>query len=64
MAIPQLLYGSETRIRKSKDISRIQGMEMKFLRAVNGCTKRNLIRNDHIRIELGIAVSLNEKISW
>ena len=37
---------------------------MRFLRAVKGCTKRDLIRNDHVRMELGIAVSLNEKISW
>ena len=36
MAIPQLLYGSETWIRKAKGISRIQGAELKLLRAVKG----------------------------
>ena len=35
---------------------------MRFLRAVKGCTMRELIRNDHIRMELGIAEILNEKI--
>ena len=63
MAIPQLLYGRDTQIRKPKDISRIQGVEMRFLRAVKGCTRRDLVRNDHIRMELGITESLNEKIS-
>ena len=63
MAIPQLLYGSDTWIRKAKDISRIQGAEMWFSIAVKGCTRRDLIRNDYTRMELGIADSLNEKIS-
>ena len=35
--IPQLLYVSETWISKAKDISRIQGAEMRFLRSVKGC---------------------------
>ena len=60
MAVPQLLYGSETWIRKAKDI---QGEKMRFLRAVKGCTRRDLIRNGHIRMGLGIAENLNEKIS-
>lgn len=36
---------------------------MRFLRGVKGCTRGDLIRNDHIRMELSIAESLNEKIS-
>ena len=37
--------------------------EMRFLRAVKSCTRGDLIRNDNIRMKLGIAESLNEKIS-
>ena len=37
---------------------------MRFLRAVKGYTRGDLIRNDHIRMELGIAERVNEKISW
>ena len=46
-----------------KNIFRIQGAEMRFSRAVKRCSRRDLIRNDHIRIELDIGESLNEKIS-
>ena len=56
MAIPQLQYGSETWIRTAKDMSRIQGGEMRFLRAVKGCTRRGFIRNDQIRMELGLSL--------
>ena len=45
MAISQLLYGSEIWIRKAKDTSRIQGAEMRFLRAVKGCNRREFIRS-------------------
>ena len=34
-----------------------------YKRQVKGCTKRDHIRNVHIRMELGIAKSLNEKFS-
>jgi hypothetical protein len=46
MAISSLLYGSEGWILRHKDESGIQSAEMKFLRAVKGCT-----RLDHIRKE-------------
>ena len=45
VAIHQLLYGSETWIKKAKDISRIQGVEMRFLRHVKDYTRRDLIRS-------------------
>jgi hypothetical protein len=39
MAIPALLYGSEAWTVGARDTSRIQAAEMRFLRAVKGCTK-------------------------
>ena len=36
---------------------------MMFLTAVKGCIRRDIIRNDPIRMKLDIAKSLNEKTS-
>jgi hypothetical protein len=38
MAVPTLLYKCATRIKKSKNISKIQGAKTKFSRSVHGCT--------------------------
>ena len=40
-------------------LNRTQGAEMRFMRAVKRCIRRDLIRNEHIRIEVVIAESLN-----
>jgi hypothetical protein len=39
MAVPVLLYGSETWALRKGDWNRIQAAEMKYLRTVKGCTK-------------------------
>ena len=61
IAVPTLLYGSETWITTKKEESRIQAQEMKFLRRVKGCTKLDRIRNTDIRTELNI-LDINQKI--
>lgn len=61
MAVPMLAYGSETWTLNKKQQSKIQASEMKFLRSVKGCTKRDLITNQSIREELGI-FNMNERL--
>jgi hypothetical protein len=55
MAVPVLLYDSETRTLRKRDWNRIQAAEMKCLRTVKGCTRLDQIRNEDIRNELGIS---------
>jgi hypothetical protein len=54
MAVPVLLYGSETWTQRKRDWNRIQAAEMKCLRTVKGCTRLDQVRNEDIRKELGI----------
>ena len=54
MAVPTLLYGSEIWTLGSKDMSRIQAAEMKFLRSIKSCTILDKIRNEDIPRELKI----------
>lgn len=54
IAVPSLLYGSENWVLRQKEINNIQSSEMKFLRAVKGCTRLEHIRNESIREELEI----------
>lgn len=61
MAVPSLLFGSETWTMTAADSKKLQAAEMKFLRSVKGCTILDKIRNDKIREELMI-FSLEEKI--
>ena len=62
MAVPMLLYGSETWVESKAEKSRIQAAEMRFLRRVKGCTRLDRFRNDDIRRELDI-FSINRKIA-
>jgi hypothetical protein len=39
MAVPVLLYGSETWTWRKSDWSRIQAAEIKYLRTIKGCTR-------------------------
>lgn len=54
MAIPVLLYGSETWTLKSQDLNRIQVSEMRHLRSIKGYTIMDKIRNEDIREDLGV----------
>jgi hypothetical protein len=54
MALPVLLYGSGTGTIQTKDMSKIQAREMRYLRSVKGCTKLDHIKNEDIRKELDI----------
>ncbi|PSN34078.1 hypothetical protein C0J52_25609 [Blattella germanica] len=59
---PQLLYGSETWTHRRKDINKIEESEMRFLRAVKGCTRLDKIRSADIRTELKITESAVDKV--
>jgi hypothetical protein len=49
MAVPVLLYDSETWTLRKRDWNRIEDAEMKYLRTVKGCTKLDQVRNEDIR---------------
>ncbi|XP_031341011.1 uncharacterized protein LOC116169125 [Photinus pyralis] len=51
---PILTFGSETWNITSAIKSKVQVMEMKFLRRIKGITRYDRIRNDTIREELGV----------
>jgi hypothetical protein len=51
--IPTLLYGSESWIITEKQKQNIQTAEMKYLRRVIGKTRRDKIRNEMIKMNLG-----------
>ena len=52
MAVPMLLYGTESWITRKRDKNRIQAAEMKFLRSAKGCSEQDRFRNEEIREEL------------
>jgi hypothetical protein len=54
VAIPSLLYGSETWITTNRDMTRLEAVEMRFLRNVMGYTRPDKIRSEVIRKELEI----------
>jgi hypothetical protein len=60
MAVPVLLYGSETWTPRKRDRNRIQAAEMKYLKTVKGRTRLDQIRNEDIRNKSGISL-LSEK---
>jgi hypothetical protein len=49
MAVPVLLYGSETWKLRKRDWNRIPAAEMKYLRTVKGCTGLDQIRNEDMK---------------
>lgn len=59
--VPTLTYGMESIPLQDKHISKIQSSEMKYLRKAVNKTRRDRIRNERIREEVGQG-SLEEKI--
>jgi hypothetical protein len=45
MAVPVILYGSETWTLRKRDWNRIQAAEMKYLITVKGCASLDQVRN-------------------
>ena len=54
VARPSLLYGSETCVNTTRDMTRLEAAEMRFLRNVKGYTRMNKIRTEVIIKELEI----------
>ena len=48
VARPSLLYGSETWVTTTRDMTRLEAAEMRFLRCVKGCTRLDKIRSEVI----------------
>ena len=65
---PTLTYGSESWTLNEAQKSKIQAMEMRYLRKVKGVTRMDKIRNDIIREELGIESIMQkldeQKLRW
>ena len=52
VAVPVLLYGSETWVAVKKRLSRIKALEMRFFHSVKGCIRRDRLDNEDIHKEL------------
>lgn len=52
--IPIMMFGSETWVLTNIMRSKLQAIDMKFLRAIKGVTLLDRIRNETIRSELGV----------
>lgn len=55
MAILTLMFGSEAWVTRKKEISKIGFAEIKFSKAIKGCTRLGHIRNEDIREESKIS---------
>jgi len=55
VARPTLLYGSETWVTTTRDMTRLEAAEMRFLRNVKGYTRLDKIRSEVTREELEIS---------
>lgn len=53
MAVPVVLYGSETWVLSKREKNRIRASEMRFLKAVKVCTREVRLKNKDVRRELG-----------
>ena len=60
LALPVLLYGSETWTIKARDARRITAAEMKYMRRTAGYTWTNYKTNSHIAKELEITPVLDK----
>jgi hypothetical protein len=61
IAVPILIYGSETWALSKSEESKIQSWEKLFLRSVKGCSRMDRIKTDGIRQEVNI-FTLEDKI--
>ena len=65
---PTLLYGSETWVTTTRDMTRLEAAEMRFLRSVKGYTTLDKIRSEVIRKGLEISgiqdVRYKHKQNW
>lgn len=65
---PILMYGSESWVLTNTMKSKIQAIDMKYLRRVKGITRRNRIRNELVREELEIEpvnnIIVKQKLKW
>ena len=52
VARPTLLYGSETWVTTTRDMTGLEAAEMRFLRSVKGYTRLDKIRSKVVRKEL------------
>ena len=59
--VPIMTYAAETWTITQRDESRVQAAEMKFLRSMVQKTRRDRVRNEDIRKELGVQ-KLNDKL--
>ena len=57
---PTLMYGAETWVTNTKERSKIQAAEMKPLRLMRGKTRRDRIRNEKFREEVGVTPVLHK----
>ena len=68
VASPSLLYGSETWVNTTRDMTRLEAAEMRFLRSVKGYTRLDRIRSEVVRKELEISgiqdVRSKHKQNW
>ena len=68
MAVPTLLYGSETWTLQKRHRRKIQAMEMKYLRKIEGVTRLDRVPDEDIRRRLGVeavlAVVDRKKKEW
>jgi hypothetical protein len=68
VARPALLYGSETWVTTTRDMTGLEAAEMRFLRSVKGYTRLDRIRSEVIRKELEISgiqdVRSKHKQNW
>jgi len=55
VARPTVLYGSETWVTTTRDMTGLEAAEMRFLRRVKGYTRLDKIRSEVIRKELEIS---------
>lgn len=52
--LPTLMYGSENWILDERQKSKLQAMEMRYLRLVRGITRRDRVRNKEVREHLNV----------